>query len=310
MPVNDGMQQLILTCWNRRRAGLSFLQASILPELGGAHLIYDRERLSATGALMPTFNNPTADAAEAPDGVHGLTHAARVFEDPGDTYAVLDEFLAGELYLRQVIDQLATVHTANRMSAHDDAEDQTAGAAHALAASAELQQAAVLLDGVHDRVVAAMGASGRIAWYPAAAEPAPVSLWMSVVFLQGKDAAEVLTIIDREGIGAAIELLSGFDLGAETTQAALVNGYVYDTIPTGPLDRTITDGIYALTFNHDHGHVSLLRTHPESRETASELPQARTVPARPQTRRRSSVVDEDAWFAPSQSSSTTRERTL
>jgi hypothetical protein len=82
------------------------------------------------------------------------------------------------------------------------------------------------------------------------------------VFLQGQDADEVLAIIDRDGTDAAIEHLAGFDMGEETTQAALVNGYVYDTIPTGPLDHTTTAGVYTLTYNHDHGHVSLLRAPP------------------------------------------------
>jgi hypothetical protein len=35
---------------------------------------------------MPTFQNPTADAAEASEALRGLAHASRVFEDPADTY--------------------------------------------------------------------------------------------------------------------------------------------------------------------------------------------------------------------------------
>lgn len=128
----------------------------------------------------------------------------------------------------------AAAHVTNRVRAHDDAGDQTAGANYALAATAELQQAAALLDGVYDRVDAAMAASGRIAWHPAPTAPGPMSRWVSVVFLQGQDADEVLTIIDRDGTDAAIEHLAGFDMGEETTQAAFVNGYVYNTIPTGP----------------------------------------------------------------------------
>lgn len=258
---------------------------------------------------MPTFDNPTADAAEASEALRGLAHATRVFEDPADTYAVLGDLLAGVRSLRQVLDQLGTSHAAHRVRAHDDAGDQTAGVIHALAATAELQQAAALLERVHDRVDAAMSASGRIAWYPAPAEAAPMSRWVSVVFLQGQDADEVLAIIDRDGTDAAIEHLSGFDLGEETTQAALVNGYVYDTIPTGPLDHTTTDGIYTLTYNHDQGHVSLLRAHPESAEAASEPPPARTALGRPRTHR-GAVVEEDDLFGPSQSSSMARGRAL
>lgn len=260
---------------------------------------------------MPTFQNPTTDAAEASEALRGLAHASGVFEDPADTYTVLGDLLAGVRSLRQVLDQLATAHVTNRVRAHDDAGDQTAGATYALAATAELQQAAALLDGVHERVDAAMAASGRIAWHPAALEPGPVSRWVSVVFLQGQDADEVLAIIDRAGTDAAIEHLAGFDMGEETTQAALVNGYVYDTIPTGALDHTTTAGVYALTYNHDHGHVSLLRAHPETREPDAEAPAARTTPSRPPSRRHApAVVEEDDWFAPSQSSSVSRGRAL
>ncbi|WP_327036845.1 hypothetical protein [Microbacterium sp. CH12i] len=142
-----------------------------------------------------------------------------------------------------------------------------------------------------------MAASGRIAWHPAAREPGPVSRWVSLVFLQGQEADEVLAIIDRDGADAAIEHLAGFDMGEETIQAALVNGYVYDTIPTGPLDRTTTNGIYTLTYNHDHGHVSLFRALPETREPDAQAPSARTMPSRPPSRRHAPVVEEDDWFA-------------
>ena len=260
---------------------------------------------------MPTFQNPTVDAAEASEALRGLAHASRVFEDPADTYAVLGDLLAGVRSLRQALDQLATAHVTNRVRAHDDAGDQTAGANYALAATAELQQAAALLDGVYDRVDAAMAASGRIAWHPAPTAPGPMSRWVSVVFLQGQDADEVLTIIDRDGTDAAIEHLAGVDMGEETTQAAFVNGYVYDTIPIGPLDHTTTAGVYTLTYNHDHGHVSLLRAHPETREREAGAPVTGTTPSRLQSRRQTPVVeDEDDWFVPSQSSSALRGRAL
>ena len=260
---------------------------------------------------MPTFRNPTTDAAEASEALRGLAHASRVFEDPADTYAVLGDLLAGVRSLRQVLDQLATTHVTNRVRAHDDVGDQTAGATYALAAAADLQQAAALLDGVHQRVDAAMADSGRIAWHPAAREPGPVSRWVSVVFLQGQDADDVLAIIDRDGTDAAIEHLAGVDMGEETRQAALINGYVYDTIPTGPLDHTTTEGTYTLTYNPDHGHVSLLRAHPEPREREAGAPVTGTAPSGLQSRRQTPVVeDEDDWFVPSQSSSALRGRAL
>ena len=259
---------------------------------------------------MPTFHNPTADAAEASEALRGLAHATRVFEDPADTYAVLGDLLAGVRSLRQVLDQLASAHVRNQVRAYDDAGNQGAGASHALAAAADLRHAAVLLDGVHDQVDAAMGVSGRIAWRPAPSTPAPPGRWVGIVFLQGQDADEVLAIIDRDGTDAAIEHLTGFDMGEETTQAALVNGYVYDEPPTGPLDRVVEQGGYLLTYNHDHGHVSLLRTHPEAREL--DTPQAKAKTAAPSRARRTvpSIEEEDDWFAPSQSSSPSRGRAL
>lgn len=255
---------------------------------------------------MPTFQNPTTDATEASEALRGLAHATRVFEDPADTYAVLGDLLAGVRSLRQVFDQLATVHAGNQVRAYDDAGNQGAGASHALTAAARLRQAAVLLDGVHERVDAAMSASARIAWRPAPSDSVP-SRWVGIVFLQGQDADEVLAIIDRDGADAAIEHLAGFDLGEETTQAALVNGYVYDTIPTGPLDRTATHGEYTLTYNHDHGHISLLRTHPEPPEGAAENAAVKRTPVRRPAR---VTEHEDGPFAPSRSSSMSRGRAL
>lgn len=262
---------------------------------------------------MPTFNSPTADAAEASEALRGLAHASRVLENPADTYPVLGDLLAGVRSLRQALDQLATAHARNQVRAYDDAGNQGAGASHALAAASELRQAAMLLDGVHDRVDTATGASGRIAWRPApsAHSEAGLARWVGIVFLQGQDADEVLGVIDREGPEAAILHLAGFDMSEETTQAALINGYVYDIIPTGTLDRTTTAGSYALTYNHDHRHVPLLRAHPESREPDAEGLSARTTPTLPRARRQAAVVEEeDDWFAPSQSSSALRGRAL
>ncbi|WP_218681861.1 MULTISPECIES: hypothetical protein [Microbacterium] len=257
---------------------------------------------------MPTFQNPTADATEASEALRGLAHATRVFEDPADTYTVLGDLLAGVRSLRQVIDQLATAHVTHRVRTHNDAEDQAAGATFSLAATAELQQAVALLDAVHDRVDAAMSQSGRIAWHPEPERATSVSRWVSVVFLQGQDADEVLALVDRDGTDAAIEHLSGFDMGDETTQAALINGYVYDEPPTGPLDRAATRGEYTLTYNHDHGHVSLLRALPEAREAGAATVVTRTAPQERARRTAPAVDEEEDWFAPSQSSSSSPSR--
>lgn len=90
---------------------------------------------------------------------------------------------------------------------------------------------------------------------------APASRWISVIFLQGEEADELLDLIGHSGPAAAIEYLQQWDFGDETVGAALMNGYVYDRIPAGSTDRTIEelDSPYALTFSAPFGYVSLLR---------------------------------------------------
>ena len=84
---------------------------------------------------MPTFDDPQADAAEASAALRGLAHATRAMPEPAATYPVIGDLLAGVRSLRQVLNQLADAHIHNRVHAHDDAGDQTAGATSALAAA-------------------------------------------------------------------------------------------------------------------------------------------------------------------------------
>lgn len=213
---------------------------------------------------MPTFHDPILDGAEASAALRGLAHATRDIPHLAETYAVIGDLLGGVRSLRQVLDQLAATHLRFRAVAHDDAGNQAAGATAALAAADELHQAGTLLDAVHDRLDAAMSHSGRIAWHEApaqTAEPVPARRWVSIVFLEGSEADEVLDLINHAGTDAAIEHLAGFDYGEDTTQAALVNGYVYDDPPRGALDRVATKDVYTLTYNPFLGHVSLLREH-------------------------------------------------
>ena len=42
---------------------------------------------------MATFVDPVSDAAEAHEGLRGLTHATRTFENPADTYRVFGEVI-------------------------------------------------------------------------------------------------------------------------------------------------------------------------------------------------------------------------
>lgn len=91
---------------------------------------------------------------------------------------------------------------------------------------------------------------------------------MSVCFLQGEDADEVLQMIDDEGVDNALQFLTNWDYGEETTQAALENGHVYDLPPTGPLEQEVRVGNYDMTYSHSFGHVGLYRLHEVSPEDA------------------------------------------
>ena len=64
---------------------------------------------------------------------------------------------------------------------------------------------------------------------------------------------------------------------ATTTGIRLVNGYVYDTPPTGALDSTAKQGEYVLTYNKDLGHVSLLRSFTPEPDPAPAVSETETV---------------------------------
>jgi hypothetical protein len=233
---------------------------------------------------MPTFDDPLRDAAEASAALRGLAHATRTLGDPADTYLVLGDVLAGVRSLRQVLDQLADVHVAAHDRAFTDEGDPLMGRAFAYAAADMLHDAGTLLDTVESRLDAASAHSGHIAWHPdapkadapaehgprSAEQAAPGRRWISVVFLQGAEADEVLDLIDSEGTDAAIDRLSGFDYGEETTQAALENGYVYAVPPVGSFDRMATRDGYALVHSPFSGYVSLLREFTTAPELAPE----------------------------------------
>ena len=260
---------------------------------------------------MPTFNDPLTDAEEATQALRGLAHATRTFENPADTYAVIGDLLGGVRSLRQVLHQLAAAHITHSRTARTDTGDIQAGLRAAITAADELHAASVLCDRVETHLDAASQRSGTIAWHAGSEYPAS-SRWVSVVFLQGQDADEVLAIIDRDGAEAAIAHLSGYDFGDETTQAALVNGYVYDQIPTGALDRIAAGEDYTLTYNHDLGHVSLLRAYPAAeRKTDSPGRFAARPGVQESARKAPAMEDDDDWFASSHSSSSvSRGRSL
>ena len=220
---------------------------------------------------MPTFYDPVADASEAADAMRGLAHASRNFEHPQDMYGVLGDLLANIRSLRQVLDQLATAHASTRSRAFDDHGNHQTGARDALAGAS---------------------AAARIAWHAESpAEPATVKRWVSICFLQGEDADEVLQLIDDEGIDAALNHLKSWDYGDESTQAALENGHVYESPPTGPLEREVRDGDYDMTYSHSFGYVALYRQHEISAEDAVE-----DQPVLNTTARNSQHVHHSSWF--------------
>lgn len=118
------------------------------------------------------------------------------------------------------------------------------------------------------------------------------SRWISVTFLQGKEATDALDLIDRSGATTAFKSLQQWDHGDETTDAALTNGYVYDRIPAGSTDTIVEDdgSPYALTYSTRFRYVSLLRRHPLESELEA-VPAAPGGTAREAVRARTNVSD-------------------
>ncbi|WP_336992428.1 hypothetical protein [Leucobacter sp. VD1] len=208
---------------------------------------------------MPTFTDPVADAAEMSEAMRALAHASRTFDQPEDMYGVLGDLLGGVRSLEQVLTQIATVHANLRGRAADDAGDRAAGSRDALAAAAELRQAAALIGEAERRLDAASAAAARIAWHLTANMQESTGRLINVVFLQGGEADRFLDLIDEGGPDAVVQELAGYDYGDETVDAALENGYVYDTPPQGPLDRVARLDAYTLVYNQDHRHLGLYR---------------------------------------------------
>lgn len=207
---------------------------------------------------MPTFTDPVADAAEAYEAMRALAHASRTFAQPEDMYGVLGDLLGSLRSLEQVLTQIATAHENMRDRAADDAGDRATGIRDALATAGELRQAAALIGEAERRLDAASAAAGRIAWRPTELQ-ADAGRVINVVFLQGGEADRLLDLIDQGGADAVIQELAGYDSGDETVDAALENGYVYDTPPQGPLDRTARFDAYTLVYNQDHRRLGLYR---------------------------------------------------
>ncbi|MEK0218607.1 hypothetical protein WM014_07290 [Bifidobacterium mongoliense] len=238
---------------------------------------------------MPTFHDPTTDAAEASEALRGLAHASRVFARPADMYRVLGDLSASIRHLHQIVEQVAANHETKVPFVFDDAGDHEAGVRYALDAAEQLRRAARLLDQSYDRLAEGFSAAGRIAWHREPAPDTDVALdrrWVTVVFLQGREADEALDIIQTDGVDAAVEHLARWDYGAETDSAAIINRDVHDAIPAGVLDRTAESGQYTLTYNPFMGHVALHR-HPHTSEETPPEPQPEPEPP---TRRRARAI--------------------
>lgn len=219
---------------------------------------------------MPTFEDPAADAAKVSEMLRALAHTTRSVENPSELHNVLGDALDSVRSLRQVLDQMARAHETHRARAGDDNGVIAAGARFVFTASSELYDAAQLLDGVEAGLNIASHASRQITWQPAEAS---TPRYISVVFLQGDDADRALQMMDELGHVDAIDHLSGWDYGEETTQAALSNGYVYDAPPVAQLDHVVSSGEYTLIVNPSYRYVSLLRTYqPDPDPTGAPAP--------------------------------------
>jgi hypothetical protein len=209
-------------------------------------------------------------AAAASATIRDLAHATIAISDPEDLYPLVGDFLGSVRSLAQIAEQIARAHLEFRGHAQNDNGDPAAGIADAMQTAQALRHASALLNAAESSVDVASQHSGRIAWQRKQYEPR----WVSVVFLQGEEADETLDIVDRQGPGSAISHLKQWDIGDETTDAALVNGYVYDTIPACSTDNVIEaeQSGYALTYNLPFRYVSLLRRHPGEFEGNTEGP--------------------------------------
>ncbi|MGI8394240.1 hypothetical protein [Leucobacter sp. W1038] len=258
---------------------------------------------------MPTFYDPGADAGEASGALRGFVHATRTFENPQELYSVLGDLLSGVRSLKQVLDQLAAAYVENRPRAFDDHGDHAIGSKDALAAADELHQAAAFLDQAEERLDAAASAASRVAWREVSdADPQPVARWISVVFLQGPEADEVLDIIDGDGALAGLDHLKSWDFGDETTSAAMENGYVYDAPPSGPLEREVRDGDYHLAYSHSFDHVALYRLH--GVEPADQLPDGNRTLGAPSASSRTREQQRTSWFEPASITAIKQQRGL
>lgn len=129
---------------------------------------------------------------------------------------------------------------------------------------------------------------------PESSDASSPAQWFSVVFQQGEDADETLAIIDEHGVDAGMDHLAQWDFGSETEDAERMLGHVYDSPPSGDMDREYERGDHLLSYSHALGHAGLIRrcTPPESQLSTG------TVEAEPSTTESLPLADEDLEFGP------------
>lgn len=113
---------------------------------------------------MPTFNNPSADAAEAQRALRGLAHATRSIDDPRDIYPVLGSLSSAAASLEQSLHQLAAFHDGpSRQRGWTAGVDQT-GRASSHQLSWELHRAGEILRQVAESLSHAHEVEATIAY--------------------------------------------------------------------------------------------------------------------------------------------------
>jgi len=121
------------------------------------HLLLDETLSRSRRREMPTFEDATADAAEAQLALRGLAHATRSIKDPGELYSVLGSLSGALRSLEQSLHQLAALHDGskrpNAIVNHSRREGRAAGyrVAWDLHRAAEIaRQAGRAIDHAHE----------------------------------------------------------------------------------------------------------------------------------------------------------------
>ncbi|GAA4353356.1 hypothetical protein [Microbacterium rhizosphaerae] len=226
---------------------------------------------------METDESARCAAEHVSAALNDLAHSTITVEDPASLYPILGELLCSVRSLVQVTDQLAHAHLRLRQHARSEDGDVSLGGRESDSAAWALVRARELLEAAEGQVDEASQRCGHVAWVPAER----TERWVNVVFLDKAEATEALQLIDRFGAAVVIRQLSRLDRGDESTEDALVNGYVYDTIPTSPTDRVALDpqSGYAITFNPTLGYVSLHRRYEPDAAAAQPQHAPGTPPA-------------------------------